>query len=400
MTASVNDSICPGDPLIFVADSAITYSWAGPDTISFEGSPYQLDSTTALNIGWYYVTGTGLACVDNDSVQVEVIYPSPFVEAELFNPTCVGLSDGTITVLPLEETITSFSWTDIGNDTLFRDSLPQGFYPFTAENVFGCITASGFGLNEPTNPIDSLIVSPDTCNRNVGTANVLLTNGWMENFDLAWSAGLDSNIINPQGLGSGQYFLEAFNEFGCTFEDSLTIGNFGEFSTSISEDSIYLEFDQSITVEVFNFPEQNETVYLWTPGDGLSCFDCSTPVVNPDSTTTYYVEVTSELGCVGVDSLFVEREIPPPGSFIPTIFSPNNDGLNDELCVLGNRILEVDFAVYNRWGEEVFATKQTEICWDGMHNGQPVSGALIYTFKAILEEGQTVEESGNIQILR
>jgi gliding motility-associated-like protein len=96
----------------------------------------------------------------------------------------------------------------------------------------------------------------------------------------------------------------------------------------------------------------------------------------------------------------VEREIPPPTTFIPTVFSPNSDGLNDELCVLGNGILELDFAVYNRWGEEVFATNQLESCWDGNHKGEAVSGALIYTFRAVLEEGETVEESGNIQILR
>lgn len=400
ITASVTDSICAGESLVFTADSALSYEWIGPDTIAFEGSPYSLDSASTYNLGWYYVTGTGLACTDDDSVQVEVIYPLPFIDADLFDPTCVGLSNGTITLSELDETITNFSWMDIPSDTLFRDSLAQGFYPYFAENVYGCSINSGFGLADPVNPIDSIGFTPDTCNRNVGTALAVLTSGWMEDFDLAWSTGLDSNTVNPQGLSPGQYFVQAYNEFGCIFEDSLIIGNFGEFSTSISDDSLYLEFNQSATVEVFNFPVQNEPVYLWTPENGLSCFDCSEPVVDPNSTTLFFVEVTNEFGCVATDSIFVEREIPPPTSFIPTVFSPNNDGLNDELCVLGNRILEVNFAVYNRWGEEVFATNRTESCWDGNHNGEPVSGALIYTFKAILEEGQTVEESGNIQILR
>jgi len=400
MTASVTDSICPGESLIFTADSALTYEWTGPDTIAFSGSPYSLDSATAYNLGWYYVTGTGLACTDDDSVQVEVIYPSPFIEAELFDPTCVGLADGTITVAELNATITDFSWTDIQSDTLFRDSLPDGFYPFFAENIYGCTTNSGFALTEPVNPIDSIRVAPDTCSQSLGTANVFLTTNWTEDFDLAWSSGLDSNVVNAQNLPSGQYFIEAYNIYGCTFEDSLVIGNFGEFSTSISADSLYLEFLQTEAIEVFNTPEQDDPTYLWTPEDGLSCSDCSSPVVDPPATTWYFLMVTSELGCTATDSIFVEREIPPPTSFIPTVFSPNNDGLNDQLCVLGNRILEVDFAVYNRWGEEVFATRQKESCWDGTHNGEPVSGALIYTFKAVLEEGKTVEESGNIQILR
>jgi gliding motility-associated-like protein len=400
ITASVTDSICAGESLVFTADSALTYAWTGPDTLSFEGSPYSLDSASASNIGWYYVTGTGLACTDDDSVEVTVIYPAPFIEADLFNPTCIGLSDGSITIAELDTTIIEFKWTDINTDTLFRDGLTQGFYPFTAENIYGCITNSGFGLSDPSNPIDSIAVTPDTCGLSIGTAQLFLTPNGLSDFELTWSGGVPANTVNAENLSAGTYSIEASNIYGCSFEDSLTIGSFGDFSTSISPNSLFLEFLQSETIEVFNTPEQNEPTYAWTPEDGLSCADCGTPVVNPNATTTYVVEVTSELGCTASDTILVEREIPPPTSFIPTVFSPNNDGLNDQLCVLGNGILEVDFAVYNRWGEEVFATTQLESCWDGTYNGEPVSGALIYTFKAVLEEGDPVEESGNIQILR
>lgn len=400
ITASVSDSICAGDVITFMADSALTYEWTGPDTLNFSGSPATLDSAWNYHIGWYYVTGTGLACTDDDSVQVSVIYPKPFVDAVLTDPTCVGLADGSISIAPLDQSITEFSWADVESDTLFRDMLAGGSYPFSAENFYGCVTESEFVLIEPTNPIDSLVASPDTCNQNLGAAFAYLTTGWTDNFELAWSTGLDSNVVNPQNLASGQYFVEAYSAFGCVFEDSLTIGNFGEFSTSISEDSLFLEFLETAVVDVLNTPELDAPTYQWTPSEGLSCSDCESPVADPSTTTWYVVEVTSQYGCTALDSIFVEREVPPPAAFIPTVFSPNSDGLNDQLCVLGNRFLEVNFAVYNRWGEEVFATSQIESCWDGNHNGQPVSGALIYTFKAVLEEGKTVEESGNIQILR
>ncbi len=400
ITVSVTDSICEGEELVFTADSALTYEWIGPDTISFSGSPYTLDSVTVSNIGWYYVTGTGLACTDDDSVEVTTIYPAPFIQANLFNPTCVGLSDGTITVETLDETITAFSWTDIQSDTLYRDNLSAGFYPYSAENIYGCSINSGFGLSDPSNPIDSIATTPDSCGQNMGTAILSLSPNALDEYELIWSGGVPDNTIEAQNLSAGAYFIEASNIYGCTFEDSLTIGSFGDFSTTITPDSLFLEFLQSEPIQVFNTPEQENPTYLWTPEEGLSCSDCSTPVVNPEATTTYVVQVTSELGCASSDTIFVEREIPPPTTFIPTVFSPNNDGLNDQLCVLGNGILELEFAVYNRWGEEVFATTQLESCWDGTHNGEPVSGALIYTFKAVLEEGEPVEESGNIQILR
>jgi len=400
VTASVLDSICAGGSLQFEAEGGLTYEWTGPDTLAFEGSNPILDSVYSYHLGWYHVTGTGLACTDNDSVEVEVIFPNPSVAGDVFNPTCVGLSDGYISLFELDSTITEFSWIDIPSDTLFRDSLADGSYPWTAENIYGCTSVSAFVLNEPTNPIDSLRITPDTCNSGMGTATVFLSTGWTEDFDLAWSTGLDSNIVNTDGYLPGEYTLELYNPYDCVFTDSFSIGNYGEFTTSVMPDSLYLEFQETAVVEVVNTPTQEEAEYSWTPPDGLSCFDCESPVVDPSATTWYVVEVTNQYGCTAIDSLFAEREIPPPTSFIPTIFSPNNDGLNDELCVLGNRILEIDFSVYNRWGEEVFATNNPESCWDGTHQGQPVTGSLLYTLRAVLEEGKTVEESGNIKILR
>ena len=398
--AFLTDSICAGTTLEFWAEGGLTYTWDGPDTLFFEGANPVIDTATFEYVGWYEVTGMGLACTDIDSVELTTLYPSPFIDADITNPTCVGLSDGSIVVNEPDTTITLFEWLDIGGDTLFRGSLSEGFYPYQAENTFGCSISSGFQLNDPSSPFDSLEVTADTCNRKVGSAMAYLSSNWEDQFTIAWSTGADTNTVSISNLGAGNYSVQAFNQFGCLFEESFVVGNFGDFDTEIGPDSVFLTFDESTTFEVINTPQQENPTFNWSPAEGLSCSDCANPIVDPDVSTTYFLTVSSELGCTAFDTVFVEREIPPPSSFIPTVFSPNSDGLNDELCVLGNRILEIDFTVYNRWGEEVFATNNMENCWDGNHNGQPVNGALIYTFKAVLEEGETIEESGNIQILR
>ena len=47
-------------------------------------------------------------------------------------------------------------------------------------------------------------------------------------------------------------------------------------------------------------------VYVWTPAGTLSCPTCSTTIATPDSSTTYYVQVTdSAFGCKGTDSVRV-----------------------------------------------------------------------------------------------
>ena len=44
-------------------------------------------------------------------------------------------------------------------------------------------------------------------------------------------------------------------------------------------------------------------IYTWTPTEGLSCDDCSTPLAEPTETTTYRVEVSNDFGCVYTDSI-------------------------------------------------------------------------------------------------
>ena len=96
----------------------------------------------------------------------------------------------------------------------------------------------------------------------------------------------------------------------------------------------------------------------------------------------------------------MERELPPPNTFIPNAFSPNGDGLNDMLCVLGVRIQSFQLKVFDRFGKEVFSTDSEKKCWDGSIEGTPATGSFIYTFEAILEEGKVVNETGNITLKR
>lgn len=87
--------------------------------------------------------------------------------------------------------------------------------------------------------------------------------------------------------------------------------------------------------------------------------------------------------------------------FFPTIFSPNNDGLNDEQCVLGNCIVSVYWAVYNRWGEKVFETSDKNACWDGTYKGAPLNtGVFVYVLKATLINGTEINQKGNLSLVK
>jgi len=68
---------------------------------------------------------------------------------------------------------------------------------------------------------------------------------------------------------------------------------------------------------------------------------------------------------------------------------------------MGNCISELNYAVFNRWGEKVFETTGPESCWDGTYKGQPVkSGVYAYKLYAKLFDNTVVEESGNLTLVR
>ncbi|MBP9549707.1 MAG: gliding motility-associated C-terminal domain-containing protein, partial [Chitinophagales bacterium] len=73
---------------------------------------------------------------------------------------------------------------------------------------------------------------------------------------------------------------------------------------------------------------------------------------------------------------------------VPDSFSPNGDGINDKLVIDGlEDYPDFIFAVYNRWGDVVFETKDPTMYWDGTSNilasylpsGQMAEGTYYFT---------------------
>jgi gliding motility-associated-like protein len=87
--------------------------------------------------------------------------------------------------------------------------------------------------------------------------------------------------------------------------------------------------------------------------------------------------------------------------FVPKAFSPNGDGQNDFECLYGRCLLNVDFSIYDRWGEKVFEATNISECWDGTYRGQPMNPAVfVYYLNATLLTGETITKKGNITLVK
>jgi gliding motility-associated-like protein len=79
----------------------------------------------------------------------------------------------------------------------------------------------------------------------------------------------------------------------------------------------------------------------------------------------------------------------PFSLYIPNAFTPNGDGINDYFMPVLTSVVSVDFSIFNRWGEEIYYSREIRPRWDGTFNGI-LSPNDIYTYKIqvvnILEE--------------
>jgi len=148
-------------------------------------------------------------------------------------------------------------------------------------------------------------------------------------------------------------------------------------------------------------------VYSWIPSTGLSCSNCPNPIASPIITTTYVLVVMDIYGCSDTDIVIVRVNEPPCNGtlsvFIPNAFSPNGDGENDvlQLYIINNTCAkEIQFVIYDRWGERVFETNDANIKWDGTYKGQQLnSGVYMYLLTGVLENKDAFLKKGNISLI-
>ena len=139
--------------------------------------------------------------------------------------------------------------------------------------------------------------------------------------------------------------------------------------------------------------------YYWTPADYLSCTNCPNPVASPLETTTYFV-VVDTLGCISEDDITVNVEI-SGDVYVPNLFSPNNDGTNDFLGIYGFSVQELEFRIYDRWGELVFQSNSMSETWDGTFKGATLNSAVfVFTLQVTYMDGREQLQHGNITLIR
>lgn len=95
----------------------------------------------------------------------------------------------------------------------------------------------------------------------------------------------------------------------------------------------------------------------------------------------------------------------PPDSceevLIPASFTPNGDGVNDELHIYCECAFNLQYSVFSRWGNLIFETSEPGSYWDGTKDGDIVEPGVYYiSYKGVYFSGVEFEGSGYVTLLR
>nr|WP_294795030.1 gliding motility-associated C-terminal domain-containing protein [uncultured Mucilaginibacter sp.] len=125
---------------------------------------------------------------------------------------------------------------------------------------------------------------------------------------------------------------------------------------------------------------------------------------NISTTGKYYVKAVSRNGCEKVVAINAVINPPPPNIISgPTVFTPNNDGINDLFNITIKGF--VDFgtlSIYNRAGQFLFKTNKLAATWDGSFNGRSLpAGTYYWLFEGTDQYYHTkITKSGYVSIIK
>jgi gliding motility-associated-like protein len=295
-----------------------------------------------------------------------------------------------------------YQWTGVngflatgGSTSISNAQLSQsGKYYVLVTNTDGCTHLDSVTVSVNPKPLAATSFSNNTiCS---GDDIQLTANGgtvykWLP------VTGLSSDIIaNPIASPADtlQYMVIVSNQFSCSDTAYIALDVIESPSANAGADKTIIT---GSPVQLSGIVSGQDVSYSWSPATTINNIQSLRPIVTPPADADYILTVISNLGC-GVASdavhIFVYKDV-----FIPTAFTPNNDGKNDTWSIPAlNAFTNIDMSIYNRAGQVVYQTKNSYRPWDGNYNDVPLPpGAYVYMID--LKQGTGIKK-GVVMIIR
>ncbi|HEX6427630.1 MAG TPA: gliding motility-associated C-terminal domain-containing protein, partial [Niastella sp.] len=400
----------------------ITTSTSRTENVSTCATSYKLPNGVLVNAsGVYTSTFTNQSGCDSIIVTNLTLEASPNLNINNPVPNCnqttIDLTAPAITA-GSDAGLHFTYWSDPGATR--PQPAPQainanGIYYIKATNAAGCFTIKPVSAQFNRAPT-ATISGGDVCPGEKTQLTVILTG--RAPFNITWSDGTAGHTI--VGISTSTYQIEVSPTTNTIYtitsvSDAVCMNNSVNATAAVNiiTPPAGIRYSEVVTGVNVSTPLKARGLgsnysYKWTPATGLNKPDVMNPVFNYSQRMDYLINITSDRGCIIVDTQTVKviartNVNEPPNLWVPTAWSPHNkDGHNDFLFPFTVNIVELRyFRVFNRWGELVFETRELGKGWDGIYKGVPqVMDTYTWTVEAVGNDGTIFKKAGNAMLLR
>jgi gliding motility-associated-like protein len=377
------------------ASTPMTYLWTFSDgTISSQQNPTHVFTPAGI-YSFTLSVSTSQKCIDTSQVLSPnsiTVTPSPTADFNILSTTglCFNGNNFTFTDASIFVTPGTILW-DFGTSASTQTATSQtvsnvsyntiGTYPITLiANENGCIDTITKNIELYENPIAavapiiSLGCDPMTVSfQNESTAASNASYLW------SFSDGTTSTLENPVHVfsppGIYNYTLTINTTSKCIDTNqivsvsSITV-NPSPIANFVASPLVTTIFDPDIFF--FNTsPTSNIITWFYDFDDGTGSNDVN-PIHTYATWGDYYVTqtVTNTYACSNSMTILV-KVLPEFRFWIPNAFTPGNkDGLNDVFKPIVIGVEDYTFRIFNRWGEQIYKTNDTEAGWNGTYKGK------------------------------
>ncbi len=319
-------------------------------------------------------------------------------------PSCENETNGTAQALiggglpPYQ-----YIWEPSNQNTDAIFDLAPGEYGFTVIDDYGCQMETSFTIISNTEEDIEIETQNETCFGDLdGVLTVLSSNP-----NIQYS--LDGQSFSPQttfgNLAPGDYILQVLDQNNCRNELEFSIFQATQRIVNLPPDTILCLGDSIQIISQHNV--SGNVTYEWSPNFGLSCIDCPRPNAQPVQNTLYTLIIFDENGCQASDNILIEIES-KRNVFVPNVFSPNDDGLNDLFYPFaGANVSQIlDFKIFDRWGELVheqqnFQPNDPNFGWNGFFDGKHMNPAVfVWIMEVEFLDGEIAIIKGDVVLVR
>lgn len=312
----------------------------------------------------------------------------------------------------------SIDWTSFGPGAIITPTTQTsikvngvGLYQLKITDTRnGCYSTETIEVKEAVSTLQSMeiLLSNISC-QGMNNGQILISDviGGAEPYVYAIEGKPYSSYRHFNELSPGEYRISVKDRYGCRI-DSIVILSEGHLLSMQLQPDTTITLGESVSMRPLIHGDIEGFDIYWEPSESVDCSICVNTVARPVESTFYTLTLRDSTGCVVSDSRRI-KVIKEPSIYVPSAFTPNDDGHNDFIRPFFADDIQrvIFFAIYERRGNAVFMVEDVDeenfdmLSWDGTVNGAPLSPQVL-VYKLIFErkDGLEFQKSGTITLLR